>query len=82
MGKGSRDRTSDKAAYDACPLWANLEKKKMEEKANKEKLEEDQIVLTPHGEKEASGSGEVFMDKTPDGDQDKSMEKLANLHGK
>jgi hypothetical protein len=31
-GKGSRPRPVDKKAYDNCPLWANIEKKKKTEK--------------------------------------------------
>ncbi len=27
-GKGSRDRTTNKKQYDACPLWENLKKDK------------------------------------------------------
>ena len=26
--KGNRDRTDNKKAYDACPLWANIDKDK------------------------------------------------------
>tara|TARA_R110002167_G_scaffold256475_2_gene462866 strand:+ start:4557 stop:4679 length:123 start_codon:yes stop_codon:yes gene_type:complete len=28
MSKGSKPRPVDKKAYDACPLWANIDKKK------------------------------------------------------
>ena len=32
-GKGDRDRTTDKKAYDACPLWDNIDKKKKKDEA-------------------------------------------------
>ena len=78
--KGHRHRLCNKEKFDACPLWANLEKKKMEDEKKIREEAADQIQLTPHGEKEAS-SGEVFMDKTPEEPKDTSMDRLSNMHG-
>lgn len=36
--KGSRDRTTDKPAYDASPLWANIDAKEAIEANVKERL--------------------------------------------